>query len=60
MNIISVEKNYDIENNFSNYKVISEDNLIYFVPHNEENRHYQEILEWVALGNTITDNGGGE
>ena len=26
----------------------------------EGNRHYQEILEWVALGNTITDNGGGE
>ena len=28
------------------------------VPHNEENRHYQEILEWVAAGNTITDSGG--
>jgi len=26
----------------------------------EENRHYQEILEWVAEGNTITDNGGSE
>jgi hypothetical protein len=24
----------------------------------ESNRHYQEILEWVADGNTITDNGG--
>jgi hypothetical protein len=32
----------------------------YSVPLNEENRHYQEILEWVAEGNTITDNGGGE
>ena len=32
-----------------------------FVPLNgEANRHYQEILEWVAEGNTITDNGGGE
>jgi len=32
-----------------------------FVPLNGEgNRHYQEILEWVAEGNTITDNGGGE
>ena len=30
------------------------------VPLDEENRHYQKILEWVAEGNTITDNGGGE
>tara|TARA_R100001509_G_scaffold162438_1_gene134037 strand:+ start:396 stop:572 length:177 start_codon:yes stop_codon:yes gene_type:complete len=57
MNIVSVEKNYDIENNFANYKVISEDNLIYFVPHDTANRHYQEILEWVANGGTIVDNG---
>jgi|TARA_E500000081_G_C6139438_1_gene359229 hypothetical protein len=27
------------------------------VPLNNENRHYQEILEWVAAGNTITDPG---
>ena len=36
------------------------DGVEYCVPINEENRHYQEILEWVADGNTITDNGGGE
>ena len=24
------------------------------VPHDESNRMYQEILEWVAEGNTIT------
>lgn len=30
------------------------------VPIDEANRHYQEILLWVADGNTITDNGGGE
>jgi len=30
------------------------------VPIDEANRHYQEILEWVAEGNTITDNGGSE
>tara|TARA_R100001440_G_scaffold12098_1_gene21359 strand:- start:308 stop:496 length:189 start_codon:yes stop_codon:yes gene_type:complete len=28
------------------------------VPLNEENTDYQEILKWVADGNTITDNGG--
>jgi hypothetical protein len=31
------------------------DNTVFY-----SNRHYQEILEWVAEGNTITDNGGGE
>ena len=36
------------------------DGVEMFVPISEENRHYQEILEWVAEGNTITDNGGGE
>ena len=25
------------------------------VPCNEENRHYQEILKWVAEGNTIEE-----
>ena len=59
--IISVEKKYD--DMFSSsfvYKVTFSDNKVVFVPHNEANRHYQEILEWVAEGNTITDNGGGE
>jgi hypothetical protein len=60
MNIISVEKNYDLDNNFTNYKITTDENFVYFAPHNEANRHYQEILEWVAEGNTITDNGGGE
>jgi hypothetical protein len=41
-----------------NYKVIYTDGKEWSVPHNEANRHYQEILEWVAEGNTITDNGG--
>tara|TARA_R100000005_G_C4958003_1_gene175858 strand:+ start:923 stop:1120 length:198 start_codon:yes stop_codon:yes gene_type:complete len=26
-----------------------------YVPKNEENRHYQEILQWVAEGNTIAE-----
>jgi hypothetical protein len=42
------------------YKVTLQDGTVWTVPHNEENRHYQEILEWVAEGNTIIDNGGGE
>ena len=56
--INTVEKIYD-GTEFT-YKVILEDGTQWSVPHNEANRHYQEILEWVAEGNTITDNGGGE
>ena len=53
-----VEKIYD-GTEFT-YKVILEDGTQWSVPHDTANRHYQEILEWVAEGNTITDNGGGE
>jgi len=56
--ISSVEKIY--QGTEFTYKVIYTDGTEWSVPHNEENRHYQEILEWVAEGNTITDNGGGE
>ena len=59
--ISTVEKIYsDIIPNDFNYKITYESGEYCFVPHIEENRHYQEILEWVAEGNTITDNGGGE
>ena len=54
--INTVKKIYS-KNSFS-YKVIYTDGTEWSVPHNEENRHYQEILEWVAAGNTITDSGG--
>ena len=56
--IQSVEKIYD-GTKFT-YKLIYQDGTEWSVPHSEDNRHYQEILEWVAEGNTITDNGGGE
>ena len=43
---------------FSNqYFVVFTDGTKSYVPHDEGNRHYQEILEWVAAGNTITDPG---
>jgi hypothetical protein len=55
--IQSVEKQYDRDNKSFIYKITMTDNTIMFVPHDEANRHYQEILEWVAAGNTITDPG---
>ena len=39
------------------YFVVFTDGTKSYVPHDEGNRHYQEILEWVAAGNTITDSG---
>jgi len=55
--ISSVEKIY--QGTEFTYKVIYTDGTEWSVPHSEENRHYQEILEWVAEeGNTIIDNGG--
>jgi len=57
--IISVTKNYSVpENIFDSYIVELENENPVHVPLNEANSDYQEILEWVADGNTITDNGG--
>ena len=58
--IETVEKQY-VNGAFASYKItyVGSDRVIN-APHNEGNRHYQEILEWVAEGNTITDNGGAE
>ena len=55
--IQSVTKQYNSLNIADTYKVILINGEVLFVPHNEANRHYQEILEWVAAGNIITDPG---
>ena len=63
--INKVEKQYTdynsdsgIENEFTNYKIIYSSGEVVYAPNDTANRHYQEILLWVADGNTITDNGG--
>ena len=58
--IQTVEKSYNTMNEFTSYKLTYDNGEIWFVPLDEGNSKYQEILEWVAEGNTITDNGGGE
>jgi hypothetical protein len=62
--INTVEKQYSnyetnsvIENQFTNYKIVYSSGKVVYAPLDEANRHYQEILEWVAAGNTITDPG---
>ena len=57
--INTVEKIY-IDGVFDNYEVVLTNGKKLFVPHDTGNTEYQLILEWVAEGNTITDNGGGE
>jgi len=60
--IDKVEKTYKIDEDGNNqgfnnlYKVTFTDETIAFVPHSEENRHYQEIQEWIANGGTVIDN----
>jgi len=57
--IISLVEKKSIEGTVV-YKVIFDDEKVSFVPLDEANTDYQAILEWVAEGNTIIDNGGGE
>ena len=57
MNIQSVKKiNDNATGLFFAYEVLTDEpNIRYTVPHNEENSDYQEILKWVAEGNTIEE-----
>ena len=63
MIIETVTKIYDELNSskFIGYRVSnSQNNQVSFVPLDEANRDYQAIQEWIAEGNTVIDNGGGE
>ena len=56
--INTVEKKYSpIDVSQFVYIITYNDGTIVSVPHNEDNRHYQEILEWVENGGVIVDNG---
>jgi hypothetical protein len=56
----TVTKIYEEEfNRFIGYRVTnSQNNQVTFVPNNEVNTDYQAIMEWIAEGNTVIDNGG--
>ena len=54
--IISVKKHNGVDGTFSCYQVTTDNpNILLSVPHNDDNRDYQEIQEWVAEGNTIEE-----
>jgi len=57
MNILNVKKlNSPIDGKLSSYLVITDNNKIQLtVPKDEDNTDYQNILQWVADGNTIQE-----
>ena len=56
MDIKSVKKQKDQFGNESNMlHVITEDDVVTFVPTDQLNTDYQAIQEWVAEGNTIEE-----
>jgi hypothetical protein len=59
--INTITKNYNINNEFCSYQVTYvNSNRVKSVPLDEANTDYQAIQEWIAEGNTVIDNGGGE
>ena len=55
---IYLEKGLETDTQVINYKLTYNNGEVYFVPHDEENRHYQAIQEWAAIeGNNIIDPG---
>ena len=58
--ISTVEKQYFNNEWLNNYIVTLDDSSVIIVPHDTSNTDYQEIQEWIAEGNTVIDNGGGE
>jgi len=49
-------KNDDNSLTGEHYFEIIKDGIVMEVPNNTENRHYAEIQEWIAEGNTVIDN----
>ena len=54
--INTVQKGFDGEAKpFNTYIVTLDDETVYHVPHDVDNRHYNAIQDWVAEGNTIAE-----
>jgi len=51
-----IEKKYNSENIFNNYKVTYNDGKTSFVPLDPANTDYQAIQEWIAKGGVVIDN----
>ena len=54
--IDTVTKNYDVNNEFCSYQITYvNSNRVKSVPLDEANTDYQDIMKWVAEGNTIEE-----
>ena len=52
----SVKKTLDIQDKHKGYKVVTDNDIVQFVPLNEDNSDYQNVLEWEKIeGNTIEE-----
>ena len=49
------KKKFKPEGEVTSYEITMQDGTYISVPLDENNRHYQEIQEWVAEGNTIQE-----
>ena len=54
--INTVEKIYNLQNEFINYRMTLSDGKVWSVPLDEANTDYQAIQEWIADGGTVVDN----
>ena len=46
----------DLTNEIVGYKMVLNNGKEYGVPLDKSNRHYQQIQDWIAEGNTVIDN----
>ena len=54
---IKTVKKYNLDGEWKNTYIVTLNNStgVMSVPHNEDNKDYQEIVKWVAAGNTIEE-----
>ena len=55
--INTVEKIYNLQNEFINYRMTLSNGKVWSVPLDEANTDYQAIQEWIADGGTVIDPG---
>ena len=54
--INTVEKIYNLQNEFINYRMTLLNGQVWSVPLDEANTDYQAIQEWIAAGGIVIDN----
>lgn len=55
MNFTDVKYQKKFEGEDYKFIIATVDGVVLIIPMDENNRHYQEILKWVADGNTIEE-----